>query len=162
QAAQYRSMLAGRRGVVVLDNAREADPGRPLLPGTPGRLAIVTSRNQLSGLVVTGGADPLALDPLSPAGGPELPAPAPRTGPVAAEPAAAEEIAERCSRLPLALAIVAARAATHPGFPLQAIAAELAESGGSLDAFSGADAATDVRTVFSWSYQALEPAAGRL
>ena len=162
QVAQYRSALAGRRVLVVLDNAREVDQVRPLLPGAPGCLAIVTSRNHLTGLVVTDGAHPLTLDLLSPAEAREFLARRLGAARVAAEPEAADEIAERCCRLPLALAVVAARAATHPAFPLHAIAAELAETGGSLDAFTGGDAASDVRAVFSWSYQALKPEAARL
>jgi DNA-binding SARP family transcriptional activator len=162
QVAQYRSALAGRRVLIVLDNAREADQVRPLLPGAPGCLAIVTSRNHLTGLIVTDGAHPLTLDLLSPAEAREFLARRLGAARVAAEPAAAGEIAERCSRLPLALAVVAARAATHPAFPLHAIAAELAETGDSLDAFTGGDATSDIRAVFSWSYQALEPAAARL
>ena len=162
QVAQYRSALAGRRVLIVLDNAREVDQVRPLLPGGPGCLAIVTSRNHLTGLVVTDGAHPLTLDLLSPAEARAFLARRLGAARVAAEPEAADEIAERCSRLPLALAVVAARAATHPAFPLHAIAAELAETGGSLDAFTGGDATSDVRAVFSWSYQALKPEAARL
>jgi DNA-binding SARP family transcriptional activator len=162
QVAQYRSALAGRRVLIVLDNAREVDQVRPLLPGAPGCLAIVTSRNHLTGLVVTDGAHPLTLDLLSPAEARKFLARRLGAARVAAEPEAADEIAERCSRLPLALAVVAARAATHPAFPLHAIADDLAETGGSLDAFTGGDAASDVRAVFSWSYQALKPEAARL
>jgi DNA-binding SARP family transcriptional activator len=162
QVAQYRSALAGRRVLIVLDNAREVDQVRPLLPGSPGCLAIVTSRNHLTGLVISDGAHPLTLDLLSPAEAREFLARRLGAARVAAEPEAADEIAERCSRLPLALAVVAARAATHPAFALHAIAAELAETGGSLDAFTGGDAASDVRAVFSWSYQALKPEAARL
>ena len=75
---------------------------------------------------------------------------------------AVDEIIAACARLPLALAIVAARAATHPGFPLAALAGELRDAGGGLDAFDGGDPATDVRAVFSWSYQALSRAPPRL
>lgn len=81
---------------------------------------------------------------------------------VAAEPAAGDELVERCARLPLALAIVAARAATHRRFPLAAIAEELRRATGGLAAFTGSEAAVDVRSVFSWSYATLQPAAARL
>src|SRR5206468_10896891 len=80
---------------------------------------------------------------------------------VAAEPQAVDEIIVHCARLPLGLAIVAARAASRPGFPLAALAGELRAAGG-LDAFRGSDAATDLRAVFSWSYGALSPDAAGL
>jgi DNA-binding SARP family transcriptional activator len=162
QAAYYRSLLANRRVLIVLDNARDADQVRPLLPGAPGCLVIVTSRNRLSSLVARDGAYPLALDLLSP--DEALDFLGRRLGParISAEPQAACEIVECCAGLPLALAIVSARAVIHPGFPLAEIATELRDSKGSLDAFAGVDAAIDTRTVFSWSYEALTPDAARL
>ncbi|MFD3377584.1 BTAD domain-containing putative transcriptional regulator [Streptomyces sp. NPDC058697] len=158
----YRSLLAGQRVLVVLDNARDADQVRPLLPGSPGCLALVTSRNRLAGLVATEGAHPLALDLLSPAEARDLLARRLGEERVAAEPDAAQEIITRCARLPLALAIATARAATHPGFPLSAVAEELRDNHGSLDAFDGGDLTTDARAVFSWSDQALSTPAARL
>ncbi|WP_151482911.1 AfsR/SARP family transcriptional regulator [Streptomyces albicerus] len=158
----YRSLLAGRRLLVVLDNARDADQVRPLLPGAPGCLAVVTSRNRLTGLVAAEGAHPLALDLLSPAEARALLAHRLGEHRVAAEPDAMQEIITRCARLPLALAITAARAATHPVLPLRAVAEELRDSHGSLDAFVGGDLTTDVRAVFSWSCHALSAPAARL
>jgi tetratricopeptide (TPR) repeat protein/DNA-binding XRE family transcriptional regulator len=162
QAALYRGLLTGRRVLVLLDNARDADQVRPLLPASPGCLVIVTSRDQLAGLVATHGARPLTVDLPAPAEAREVLAR--RLGPqrVAAEQEAADEIVARCARLPLALAVVAARAAAHPGFPLSALVAELRETDGGLDALAGGDAATDLRSVFSWSYGALTKAAARL
>ena len=162
QAGLYRSLLAGRRILVVLDNARDAEQARPLLPGTPTALALVTSRSQLTPLVAADGAHPLTLDLLTEAEARELLAR--RLGParVAAEPQAAEEIIASCVRLPLALTIAAARAATRPDFPLTTLAAELADAGGRLDALFAGDAATEVRAVFSWSYTALTPPTARL
>jgi DNA-binding SARP family transcriptional activator len=156
----YRSRLAGVRMLVVLDNARDAEQVRPLLPGSPGSMALVTSRDQLAGLVATEAAHPVRLDVLDDAEARLLLTR--RLGPerVAAEPAAVEVIVRACAGLPLALAIVAARAATHPDFPLSAFAAELADA--RLDALSGPDTATDVRAVFACSYQALSPPAARL
>lgn len=163
QTALYRSLLAHRRVLILLDNARDADQVRPLLPGSPGSLVIVTSRNQLAGLVVGEGAHPLTLDPMPFEEAYDLLARRLGTGRLAAEPKAVEEIIARCAWLPLALAIVAAQAAAHPDFPLGAIADELRDSHGSLDAFaSGDDITTDVRAVFSWSYQALSAPAARL
>lgn len=157
QAALYRSVLAGRRVLIVLDNARETGQVRPLLPGSPGCLVVITSRSRLSGLVAGQGAHPLTLGlPTADEAHAML---VRRVGHarVAAEPEAAVDIIDRCARLPLALAIVASRAARHPGFRLADIAAELRADHGSLDAFTGGDAQTDARAVFSWSYHALAP-----
>ncbi|MGW8878672.1 AfsR/SARP family transcriptional regulator [Streptomyces mirabilis] len=162
QAALYRSMLAGRRFLVLLDNARDSDHVRPLLPGTPGCLTIVTSRNQLSGLVAAHGAHSLTLRPLGTDEGRELLIRRLGAERVSAEREAAAEITALCGGLPLALACVAARAATHPHFSLSAVAAELREAHGSLDAFIEADTSADVSAVFSWSSRALSPAAARL
>lgn len=163
QAALYRSMLVHRRVLVLLDNARDTDQVRPLLPGSPGCVVIVTSRNQLTGLIAGEGAHPLTLDQLTPAEAHDLLARRLGTERLAAEPQATDEIIARCARLPLALAIVAAHAAAYPGFPLSAIAEELRDSNGSLDAFAGGDdLTTDVRAVFSWSYKALSDPAARL
>jgi DNA-binding SARP family transcriptional activator/tetratricopeptide (TPR) repeat protein len=162
QTALYRSMLAQRRVLILLDNARDTDQVRPLLPGNPGCQVIVTSRNQLTGLVAGDGAHPLTLNQLTSAEAHDFLVRRLGTARSSAEPEAAEEIITRCARLPLALAIVAARAAAHPGFPLSAIAEELRSSQGSLDAFAGSDITIDVRAVFSSSYQALSAPAARL
>jgi len=161
QAALYRSLLAGRRVLVVLDNARDAEQARPLLPGTGTALVLVTSRSQLSSLVAVDGAHPLTLDLLTEGEARELLAR--RLGPdwVAAEPAAVEQIVGCCARLPLALTIAAARA-EQTGFPLAMLAAELAEVRGRLDVLDAGDAAGQVRAVFSWSYTALSSAAAGL
>ncbi|MEV4312058.1 tetratricopeptide repeat protein [Actinocrispum sp. NPDC049592] len=159
QAALYRSLLAGKRMLVVLDDARDTEHVRQLLPGTPGCMAIITSRSQLRGLVVRTGAMPVALDVLSSNEARDLLSQRLGAGRVAAEPVAVEEIIDHCGRLPLALAVVAARAATYPDVPLASIAAELHGSA-SLDALG--DWEIDVRTVFSWSYHALNTQAARL
>ncbi|MFJ9423198.1 AfsR/SARP family transcriptional regulator [Streptomyces sp. NPDC101249] len=162
QAALYRSALAGRRVLIVLDNARDTEQVRPLLPGTPGCLVVVTSRNRLTGLVAGHGARPLTLGLPSADEAHAMLVRRVGHARVAAEPEAADDIVERCARLPLALAIVASRAARHPGFRLADIAAELRADHGSLDAFAGGDAQTDARAVFSWSYRALAPLAAVL
>jgi DNA-binding SARP family transcriptional activator len=149
QAALYRSLLADRRVLVLVDNARDAEHARPLLPGTAGCLAVVTSRDRLSPLVAAG-AHPVPVEPLSPAGSRALLAGRLGAGRVAAEPGAADRIAARCGHLPLALTIAAARA-VQSGFPLEAIAAELAD-----DPLGG------LRDTVAWSYAALPPAAARL
>ena len=162
QAGLYRTLLAGLRVLVIADNARTAGQVRPLLPASPGCLVIITSRSPLTGLVATDGASPLGLDLLSPADARELLTR--RLGPerMASDPAAAHSLIEACARLPLALSIAAARAATRPALPLGTLAAELGDTRGRLDALQTGDEASDVRTVFSWSYRDLSPAASRM
>ncbi|HEV2783723.1 MAG TPA: BTAD domain-containing putative transcriptional regulator [Actinophytocola sp.] len=162
QIALYRSLVAGRRVLVLLDNARNADQVRPLLPGSPGCLVVVTSRDQLSGLSAAEGAHPVVLTPLSAAEARQLLTHRLGRGRVAAEPDAVDEIVSRCGRLPVALAVVAARAATHHGFPLAAIAEELRDAAAILDVLGSGDPTTDIRAVFTWSYRTLSPAAARL
>jgi len=162
QVGLYRSLLVGRRVLVVLDNAGDAEQVRPLLPGSPGCLVVVTSRSQLASLVAVDGALPLTVDLLAVAEARQLLVNRLGEARVAAEPEAVAEIIARCARLPLALAIVAARAAVHPNFPLAALAEELRAAQGSLAAFAGDDPATDLRALFSWSYRQLEPDAARL
>ncbi|MET8981895.1 BTAD domain-containing putative transcriptional regulator [Streptomyces sp. NPDC004539] len=162
QAGLYRSVLARRRVLLVLDNARDAEQVRPLLPGSPGCLVVVTSRDRLTGLVTAEGARPLVLDRLPAGEAREVLARRLGEDRVRAEPGAVEEIVARCAGLPLALAVVATRAAARPHFPLAAIAADLRTAQGGLDAFTDADPAGDVRAVLSWSYRALSPGAARL
>jgi DNA-binding SARP family transcriptional activator/DNA-binding XRE family transcriptional regulator len=158
----YRSLLAGRRVLVVLDNAPGAEQVRPLLPGAPGCLALVTARHQLVDLIALDAARPLTLDVL-PAGNARLLL-ARRLGPdrVAAELAAVDDIVHRCAGLPLALSIVAAGAAARPRLPLSRLAGELRDVPGVLDAFAGGTAATDLRAAFGASYATLGPDAARL
>ncbi|MEV4629662.1 tetratricopeptide repeat protein [Micromonospora sp. NPDC049523] len=162
QTALYRSLLAGRRVLVLLDNARDAEQVRPLLPGGPGCLAIVTSRNQLSGLVAADGAHPLVLDILPATDAWELLARRVGARRLDAEPEAAAAILHRCGGLPLALAIVAARVATAPALSLSSIVAELHDEEGGLEGFADPDDAVDARAVFSWSYHALSADSARL
>ncbi|MFI2261339.1 AfsR/SARP family transcriptional regulator [Streptomyces tubercidicus] len=162
QAALYRSVLAGRRVLVLLDNARDVDQVRPLLPGAPGCLTIVTSRRELTGLVAAHGARSLTLRPFDADQARAFLVGRLGAERIAAEPRAADEIAALCAGLPLALACVAARAAVHPHFPLEAVAAELREAHGSLDAFTRSDTSVDVGTVFSWSTRAVSAEAARL
>jgi DNA-binding SARP family transcriptional activator/Tfp pilus assembly protein PilF len=162
QAGLYRSLLAGRQVLVLLDNAADIDQVRPLLPAGPGCLVLVTSRGQLTGLVATEGAYPLTLDLLTDAEARELLAR--RLGPerLAADPAPAGELIELCARLPLALSIAAARAAAQPGLPLASLAADLRDAGGRLDALDAGRGAANVRAVFSWSYRQLDATEARV
>jgi tetratricopeptide (TPR) repeat protein len=162
QAALYRSQVAERRMLVVLDNARDSGQVRPLLPAAPTCLVLVTSRNQLSGLVAADGAHPIDLDLLSVGEARELLAQRLGTHRVDAEPDAVAEIITRCARLPLALALIAARAAARPKVALAVLAGELADARQRWETLTGDDPHTDVRAVFSWSYHALTPAAARV
>jgi DNA-binding SARP family transcriptional activator len=162
RAALYRSMLAGSRVLVVLDNAHDVDQIRPLLPGSPGCVVVVTSRNQLMSLVAADGAHPVELDLLSDAEARQLLSSRLGRDRVAAEPASVDEIIQACAGLPLALAVAAAHAAANSRLPLSALAGALRETHGRLDALDGGDQYTDVRAVFSWSYQALSAPAARL
>jgi tetratricopeptide (TPR) repeat protein len=162
RSALFRSMLDDRHMLIVLDNARNVGQVRPLLPGAPGSLVVVTSRNELTGLVAAEGAVPLTLDVLGDREAHEMLAR--RLGParVAAEPAAADEIIAACARLPLALGIAAGRAAGRPKRPLTELAAELHDARGRLDALEAGDAVTNVRAVLSWSYDQLSEPAARM
>jgi DNA-binding SARP family transcriptional activator/tetratricopeptide (TPR) repeat protein len=162
QAALYRSLLDGRRMLVVLDNARSPEQVRPLLPAAPGCVALVTSRSQLTGLVAAEGAQPLTLDVLSLAEARDMLARRVGAGRITADPEAADEIVAQCAAVPLALAIAAARAARRPNFPLRAIVADLRDARSGLDSLTAGEPATDVRSVFSWSFSTLSPAAARL
>jgi DNA-binding SARP family transcriptional activator/tetratricopeptide (TPR) repeat protein len=161
RAAAYRSQLDGRRVLVILDNAASAEQVRPLLPGSPACLVVVTSRDSLAGLVARHGARRLDLDmlPLPDAVGLLRTLIGDR---VDAEPAAAAALAGQCARLPLALRVAAELAAASPGTPLAALTGELASEQRRLDLLdAGGDERTAVRGVFSWSYRHLPPAAAR-
>ena len=162
QASLFRSLLAGKRVLLLLDNARDADQVRPLLPSSPGCLTLVTSRNDLAGLVVTDGAHPVPLDVLSPRDARQLLEARLGRDRVAGEPDAVEAIIGSCAQLPLALAIVAARATLRPALPLAALAGELRDSHDELNVLDTGDAATSVRAVFSWSHRVVTPDAARL
>src|SRR6202035_5057790 len=162
QAGLYRSQLAGRRMIIVLDNARDEEQVRPLLPATPGCLVLVTSRSQLTGLAAADGAQLITLDVLTSGEAAELLARRIGAERVAAESEAAADLATRGARLPPALNLVAARAAARPGFPLAMLAGELRDAGTRLDALASGDSYADVRAAFSWSYQALTAPAARM
>src|SRR5580693_8512631 len=123
QAGLYRSLLAGQRMLVLLDNARDVDQVRPLLPASPGRLVIVTSRNQLTSLVAAEGAAPLTLDVLTDGEAHELLGRCLGPERVADDPSAAGALIQLCARLPLALSIAAARTYSQPRLSLAALTA---------------------------------------
>ncbi len=162
QAGLYRSLLAGKRMLVVLDNARDPAQVRPLLPGSAGCTVIVTSRTWLAGLVAAEGAAQLSLDVLSHEEAVELLTERIGRHRLRAEPDSIAELIGLCAGLPVALVIVAARAIAQPHLPLRLLAAELRGARSRLDALTTGDSATDVRSVFSWSFLSLSAPAARL
>lgn len=162
QAALYRSLVAGRRMLVLLDNARDSGQVIPLLPGSPTCTVVVTSRQQLTGLVTTHAAQPVTLDVLPDDQARDLLARRLGHARLDREPDAAADLVRACSGLPLALSIVAARASARPSFEIAAVAAELVDVATGLDPFDAGDPQADLRTVFSWSYRALGTGAARL
>lgn len=162
QLGLYRSLVAGRRMLVVLDNARDAEQVRSLLPGSAGCLTVVTSRNQLAPLIATQGAVAIYLDLLSPQEARDLLGSRIGVDRTATEPGAVADLITRCARLPLALTVTAARAQASRGLPLAALAQELRDAENVLDALRAGDAATDLRVVFSSSIHALAPSSAQL
>jgi len=162
QEGLYRSVMADRRMLIVLDNAADERQVRPLIPASPASLVLVTSRSQLTGLAAAHGARVLTLDVLPDDEARQMLAARIGAARATAEPRAIDEIARLCACLPLALAVAAARAAARPGFPLAALACDLRDASGRLDALDAGDPATSVRTVLSWSYQQLTPGAAHM
>ncbi|GIJ48007.1 XRE family transcriptional regulator [Virgisporangium aliadipatigenens] len=162
RAARYRAETAGRRLLILLDNAAAIDQVRPLLPGTGTATLLITSRDSLGGLVALHGARRLMLDLL-----PEPEALALLRSLVGTrvdrEPAAAAALARQCARLPLALRVAAELAAFRPSEPLSGLVRELADRQRRLRLLDpGGDVRAAVRVVFSWSYRQLPPRAARL
>ncbi len=164
RSALFRGAVAGKRMLVLLDNARSSEQVRPLLPGAGGCLVLITSRNSLGGLVARDGAYRLTLDVLPPDEAHELIGRVAGEHRAAAEPAAVAALARLCGYLPLALRIAAERAAANPHTTLAALVTALDAERDRLDLLATADGdqTTAVRAVFSWSYQALPAAAARL
>ncbi|MEV6635046.1 BTAD domain-containing putative transcriptional regulator [Actinoplanes sp. NPDC051470] len=160
QAGLLRSVLAGRKVLILLDNCSDWQQIRHLLPGSGESLVITTSRRSITGLLTSAGAHPLSLDPLPAGEARELLAQRLGEDRAAAEPQAIDKIINRCGRLPLALALVATRSAIHPELTLGGIADALDSASGRLDGFG--DAVFDLNAIFSWSYHALSDRAARL
>jgi tetratricopeptide (TPR) repeat protein/transcriptional regulator with XRE-family HTH domain len=160
RAARFRTALAGRRVLVLLDNARGAEQVRDLLPGTPGCVVVVTSRDALAGLVARDGARRIDLDPLPEDDCVRLL----RTllgASVDADPAAAVDLVRRCARLPLALRVAAELVRDRK--TLTGVTADLGDAQRRLDLLdAGGDVRTAVRTVFAWSYRQLPGRAAEL
>ncbi|SFR09033.1 DNA-binding transcriptional activator of the SARP family [Lentzea waywayandensis] len=153
RAALYRSVVADRRVLVLLDNARDVEQVRPLLPAGRGCLVVITSRNRFTGLVVREGAVPVTLDLLGEDDAVALLTARLGAGRVAAEPDAVADLVAFCGGLPLALAVAASRAADDPGLTLRSLVRELADSDGLM---------THVEAVFATSCSRLDDDTARL
>ena len=162
QAALYRSLVADRRMLVVLDNARDSAHVRPLLPGGDRCMVLVTSRSRLSALVAEFGAERVTLDLLDLAQALDLLAARIGAARLEAEPDAAAALVKVCAHLPLALAIAAARIAERPHHTVADLVTELRDEQTRLDGFDLGELDVNLRAVFSWSYRALPTATARL
>ncbi|MFJ9679319.1 BTAD domain-containing putative transcriptional regulator [Streptomyces sp. NPDC101194] len=156
QAALYRSLTAGRRLLIMLDNARDTDQVVPLLPGSPTCTVLITSRHQLPGLAASHGTVRLTLETLDRAQARDLLVRRLGSDRLAAEPAAATELLHHCAGLPIAISVLAARLTTNPMLTLSALVAELREAATPLDALETGEASSDIRIVFASSYRALD------
>lgn len=153
QAALYRSLVANKKMLILLDNAADAAQVEPLLPGSPTCTVLVTSRNPLLGLIAGHSAQHLRIDVLNKVEAYALLAA--RLGPerLGAEPAATNELIACCDGFPLALGIVAGRAHIQPQASLASFAAELRNH--RLDALDDNDSTVSLPMVLSWSYRSL-------
>lgn len=162
RVARYRSLTAGRKMIIMLDNVIDAEQVRPLIPSAPGSMVLITSRILLTSLVAREGARFVPLG--------RLPAPAAlkilqrKVGAARLdhEPQAVDTILDHCDGLPLALAMLAARIATNPALSIRLVAERLAAANSTLDSMSIGVGRDDLRTVFSWSYDALTADAAQL
>ncbi len=151
RVALYRSHLAGRRTLLVLDDAAGEEQVRPLLPGTASSQVLVTSRRRLGALL---GATRWTVPVLSPDNAVALLAAVIGAERAGGDPAAAAAVVALCGRLPLAVCVAAARLAVHPEWTLEDFRCRLADQWGRLDELSVGD--LDVRASIELSYQALD------
>ncbi|HEX8932762.1 MAG TPA: BTAD domain-containing putative transcriptional regulator, partial [Pseudonocardiaceae bacterium] len=156
RAALYRSRLADRRLLILLDDAACEAQLRPLLPGTSGCAVLVTSRARLAGLA---GARVVDLDVFEPDQALELLARAAGPQRMAAEPAAAQEIVRLCGFLPLAVRVAGARLGARPHWPLSRLEADLTDEDTRLDTLRLGD--LEVRASIARSYETLDVMARR-
>ncbi|MEV0118832.1 NB-ARC domain-containing protein [Streptomyces sp. NPDC050844] len=157
QVGLYRSLVDGRRMLIVLDNARDTEQVAPLLPAGSSCSVLITSRKRLAGLVTAHHAQPMPLGALSAAEARDLLTNRLAAAQDAAEPATIEELLEYCTGFPLALGIVAGHAVAHPHLPLETWTVHLRDEAKRLASLDGGEAAASMSAVLSWSYGALEP-----
>lgn len=163
QTGLYRSLLAGRRVLVVLDNAADVEQVRPLLPASAGCLALVTSRTALIGVVVAEGAHRIVLDLFTASEAAELVREAVGPDRAAAEQAAVAELVRLCARLPLALRVATGHVADHRHVSVAEMVEDISGDDDPLSALSRTgDERTAVRTVFDWSFDRLSAELARL
>ncbi|MGH3757612.1 tetratricopeptide repeat protein [Actinophytocola sp.] len=155
QSGLYRSVLAQRRVLVVLDNAADAEQVRPLLPGAPGCTAVVTSRDNLTELVVAEAAHRISLDLFTVAESHALLRGILGSERVDTEPDAVAELIDACGGLPLALRVAATRLAARTQLELTDLVAEIAEGRARRGTGTSGDVGGAVRSVFDWSYTRL-------
>lgn len=155
RAALYRDRLAGRRALVLLDNAADEEQVRALLPGSPGCLVLVTSRRDLPDL---DGAHPLSLDVFSTEEAVALLARIAGEERITADPAAADRVVQLCGHLPIAVSLAAQRLRRRPSWPAATLAEKLAAA--RLAELHGSSRA--IRAVFDLSYRALPPTSRRV
>jgi len=155
QTALYRSILADKRMLIVLDNAADADQVAPLLPGSPTCTVVITSRRHMPSLTTAHNAQHIPLGVLTEAEARHLLSGRLGADRVAAEADAVETLLACCAGFPLALGIVIGRALAHPTFPLSVLAAELSDDTSALGALDDVDAAASLPAVLSWSVRAL-------
>lgn len=161
-AGLYRTLLAERRVLVVLDNAADADQVRRLLPGSSGCLALVTSRDRLAGLMATEGAQLLSIDVLNAAEARTLLAGLLGADRVRLEREAVDELSKACAYLPLALRIAAANLSTSPGSSVAAYTRALRERGRLNELAVDGDRRAAVRGAFDLSYSRLDATEQRM
>jgi len=155
QAALYRSTIAGKRMLIVLDNAADTAQITPLLPGSPTCTVLITSRRYLSSLITHHNTQPLRLDVLTEDEARTLLRARLGADRVAAEADAIAALLAWCGGLPLALGIVTGRALAHPNFALSVLAAEISDNTRTLVTLDDRDAAASLPAVVSWSVRAL-------
>ena len=160
-AALYRTLLADKRMLIVLDNARDAEQVRPLIPGAPGCAVVITSRSRLAGLVASGGARQLGLDVLDPGEARQLLGSTIGESRVAAEEEAARRLVRVCGGLPLAIRIAGAGLlARNAG--IADLCTELAGDDMLSRLHIEGDRRSTVRAAFDLSYRALPAGARRM
>jgi len=161
RSALFRSTVADRRMLLVLDNAADSAQVTPLLPGTPSCAVVITSRDRLHGIVTTGGARALPLAGLSTEDARLLLDERLGAARLDADPKAADELLTWCAGLPLALCAVAGHAQMRPSFGLGVLADELRDESDRLHAMDLDDPAASLTVVLSSSYRALEAGQAR-